>query len=270
MRHLTLTVICFFCIFYAVTGVDEEKQEKIEKDEVAAGKNHKGSDKYYHSYDQSNEYNYGGYNAYGYGHNSGGYAPAQNNYGHSGYNQGPSYNSYGSYQQPAYEPPLQDVSYCSVHASYPLAHRTKYVHPYPSYGYNSYGGSGHYRVKRMTGYNHEYSGRPSYAAQPQYNNQAYATYLRRFDRIGCRNTAITSQEDCQNCCQTASRINGDTTAVTGAIFFFDERHYDYKHHGHKHHDKKHDRDHKSDKSSEKDHHEKERSRQCVCCAPKRI
>ena len=46
------------------------------------------------------------------------------------------------------------------------------VRPYPNYGYNSYGGSGHYRMKRMAGYNHEYSGSPSYGAQPQYNNQA--------------------------------------------------------------------------------------------------
>ncbi|CAI4224378.1 unnamed protein product [Auanema sp. JU1783] len=158
------------------------------------------------------------------------------------YNYGQGYNIYQPVSVPApFALPNYDVNYCTVHASFPLAdierkhrhHRSKRSYGYPAAS----------PVAAPTG------GYASYAPIPPYGRP------RRFDRQGCRHTAIFSQTACDICCKISSRgFNTNVAEITGALFVFDPEN---------------DWDRKKNKDNNEDE-EETKAVQCVCCAPKKI
>ncbi|CAI2350272.1 unnamed protein product [Caenorhabditis sp. 36 PRJEB53466] len=172
-------------------------------------------------------------------------APAGAHYG--GNYGGPS--SYAAPQYPVFQFPNFDVNYCSVHASFPLV------------GLDRRHGDRRRDRRSTYGVANDQPAAGAYgsASDPSYDAPVYAppTFLPRprpFDRQGCRNTAIYSHKSCQNCCQVASRANGNTSPVVGLLLTFDPKlSADKKHHN------------KDDQLNSPD-----RALQCVCCTSRRV
>ncbi|CCD67227.1 uncharacterized protein CELE_C44B12.1 [Caenorhabditis elegans] len=169
-------------------------------------------------------------------------APAGAHYG-GGYDNGPSYNQP---QYPVYQFPNFDVNYCSVHASFPLVGLRKHHR-------------GHHRGDRVK---RQAYGTPAqdsnYNNNQQYDAPAYGpSFIQRprpFERQACRNTAIYSQESCQNCCSISSRAAGSSSKVVGILMIFDPKlSADKKHH-----------------KKDDDLNSPDRALQCVCCTSRRV